>query len=339
MENSLQKFEQRTKSLFDQKGGNLGMVVLAIGVVALIVFLQPILAIIQTALTSLLGIIALVLVISAILYVVFDKRARNIVGTLYMMGIQKLMGLVVKMNPIVIMEDGIKKLWKRIEFIEQKMGQLNSVRLDIKSKIKSKKKDLQDYLDRRDIAKKKGDTEAFHVADRQCVRLRDITQEYIDFDVSCENWYSVLSRLAQLAKYTAEDATNEVEIQKERYKMVKTSHSAFRSVMSIIKGDPDDLAMFNQAFQFVNSDIMDKIGEMDRVINTTGGLLSKLDIDKEILAVKGEDISKKYKELGIDALFSKLEILPSQQMNNMLQVEKLSEPVPVREKTKAKYFN
>ncbi len=339
MENSLQKFEQRTKSLFDQKGGNLGMVVLAIGVVALIVFLQPILAIIQTALTSLLGIIALVLVISAILYVVFDKRARNIVGTLYMMGIQKLMGLVVKMNPIVIMEDGIKKLWKRIEFIEQKMGQLNSVRLDIKSKIKSKKKDLQDYLDRRDIAKKKGDTEAFHVADRQCVRLRDITQEYIDFDVSCENWYNVLSRLAQLAKYTAEDATNEVEIQKERYKMVKTSHSAFRSVMSIIKGDPDDLAMFNQAFQFVNSDIMDKIGEMDRVINTTGGLLSKLDIDKEILAVKGEDISKKYKELGIDALFSKLEILPSQQMNNMLQVEKLSEPVPVREKTKAKYFN
>lgn len=339
MENSLQKFEQKTRSLFDQKGGTLGMVVLAIGLVAVIVFAAPILVFIKGLLESILGIIVLVLAISGILYVIFDKNVRNIVGTLYMMGIQKLMGLVVKMNPIVIMEDGIKKLWKRIDFIEQKMSQLNSVRLDINAKIKDKKRDLQDYLDRRDIAQKKGDTEAFHVADRQCVRLRDITQEYIDFQVSCENWYGVLSKLAQLAKYTAEDATNEVEIQKERYKMVKTSHGAFRSVMSIIKGDPDDLAMFNQAFQFVNGDIMDKIGEMDRVINTTGGLLSKLDIDKEILAVKGEDISKKYKELGIDALFSKLELLPSQQMNNMLKVEKLTEPANVREKTKAKYFN
>jgi uncharacterized protein YjeT (DUF2065 family) len=339
MENSLQKFEQKTKSLFDQKGGNLGMIVIAIGVVALIVFIQPILAIIQAALTNILGIIALVLVISGILYVAFDKKARQIIGTLYMMGIQKLMGMVVKMNPIVIMEDGIKKLWKRIEFIEQKMGLLNSVRLDIKDKIKMKKKDLQNELDRREIARKQGKSEAFNVADRQVVRLTALTQEYIDFDASCENWYKTLSRLAELAKYTAEDATNEVEVQKERYKMVKTSHSAFKSVMSIISGNPDDRALFNQAFGFVNQDIMEKIGEMDRVINTTGGLLDKMSIDNEILSVKGEDISKKYKELGIDALFTKLEVLPSQQMNNMLQVENMSRPQPVTERTKAKYFN
>lgn len=69
MENSLAKFDQKTKSLFEQKGGTLGMVVLAIGVVALIVFFQPILAIVQLALQNILGIIALVLVISAILYV------------------------------------------------------------------------------------------------------------------------------------------------------------------------------------------------------------------------------------------------------------------------------
>lgn len=339
MENSLAKFESKTKSLFDQKGGNLGMVLLAIGAVALIVFFQPILAIIQLALTNILGIIALVLVISALLYVVFDKNARNIVGTLYMMGVQKLMSMVVKMNPIVIMEDGIKKLWKRIEFIEEKMGLLNSVRLEIKAKIKSKKKDLQDELDRREVARKQGKAEAFHVADRQVIRLTNLTQEYIDFDVSCENWYKTLSKLAELAKYTAEDATNEVEVQKERYKMVKTSHSAFKSVMSIIKGNPDDRAMFNQAFGFVNNDIMEKIGEMDRVINTTGGLLDKMSIDNEILTIKGEDISKKYKELGIDALFTKLEVLPSQQMSEMLQVENISRPETVQQKSASKYFN
>lgn len=339
MENTLAKFDQKTKSLFDQKGGTIGMVVLALGIIAVIIFIGPILALLQAALQHLLGIIVLVLVISGILYLIFDKNARRIVGTLYMMAIQKVMGLVVKMNPIVIMEDGIRKLWKRIEFIEEKMGLLNSVRLDIKDKIKIKKREVQDELDRREVARKQGKAEAFNVADRQVVRLTSLTQEYIDFDTSCENWYKTLSRLAELAKYTAEDATNEVEVQKERYKMVKTSHSAFKSVMSIISGNPDDRAMFNQAFGFVNQDIMEKIGEMDRVINTTGGLLDKMSVDNEILSIKGEDISKKYKELGIDALFTKLEVLPSQQMSNMLQVENMSKPTPVTEKTKAKYFN
>ena len=123
-----------------------------------------------------------------------------------------------------------------------------------------------------------------------------------------------------MAKLTAQDAENEVAAQKERYEMVKASHSAFKSAMSILKGNPDDLAIYNQAFSFVNDDIMDKVGEMDRVINTTGGLIDKMDIEKEIYAIKGNDISKKYNELGIDALFTKFQALPSKQISDAMIV-------------------
>jgi hypothetical protein len=110
-----------------------------------------------------------------------------------------------------------------------------------------------------------------------------------------------------MAKFTVTDAENEVEAQKEKYEMVKQSHSAFKSAMSVINGDPDELALYNQAFQFVEKDIMEKLGEMDRVINSAGGIVDKIDIDNEVFKVKGDDLLKKYEELGIDALFEKME--------------------------------
>jgi len=337
MENSLANYGDKAKGVFDQKGGTLGMVLLAIGVVALLVFFQPILAIVQAALTNILGIIALVLVIAAILYVVFDKNARLLLGTMYMMAIRYLMGMVIKMNPIAILEDTIKQMYKRIANVEEKMGKLNGVRLKFKDKIKEKKKQLQTCLDRKAAAEAHGKPELAQIEARQAVRLVDITKEYMDLQESSENWYKTLSKIAELAKLTAQDAENEVSIQKEKYQMVKDSHSAFRSAMSILKGDPDELAMYNQAFEIVSQDIMNKVGEMDRVINTTGGMIDKMEIDKEMYSIKGNDISKKYDELGIDALFAKMTELPSTQINK-LKIEGFTPKESVPKRSASKYF-
>lgn len=337
MENSLKNYGDKAKGVFDQKGGTLGMVVLAIGVVALLVFFQPILAIVQLALTNILGIIALCLVIGAILYVAFDKNARLLIGTLYMMAIRALMGAVIKMNPIAILEDTIKQMYKRIGNVEEKMGKLNGVRLKFKDKIKEKKRELQKCLDRKAAAEARGKPELAQIEARQSVRLVEITKEYMELQASSENWYNTLSKIAELAKLTAQDAENEVSIQKEKYQMVKDSHSAFKSAMSILKGDPDELAMYNQAFEVVSQDIMNKVGEMDRVINTTGGMIDKMEIDKEMYSIKGNDISDKYAELGIDALFAKMTELPSTQINK-LKTDGFTPKVNVPKKSASKYF-
>lgn len=342
MDNTLSKIQP--KGIFDQKGGTFGMVVLAIIAVAVLFYIGPIVAYLRELATNLVGLALMAIAFAAIVYVVFDPKARKIIGTLYMMGIKALMGMVIKMNPIAILEDSIIRMYKSIENVEKNMAKLNGVRLKFKDKIKDKKKQLQECLDRKKVAETAGKRELAILEDRQAVRLRDLTQEYIDLQQSAENWYSTLSKLAEMAKITAQDAENEVAAQKERYEMVKTSHNAFKSAMSILKGNPDDLAIYNQAFQYVNDDIMEKVGEMDRVINTTGGMLDKMDLEKEIFAIKGNDISKKYEELGIDALFNKFDVLPSRQINDiMAPSEKLNVNVggpttSVQQKSKSKYF-
>jgi hypothetical protein len=340
MENSLSKLGELKKGLFDQKGGVLGMVLLAVGAVFFITQLPAIVAFVD----SLFHLAIVGAATAGVLYVLFDPKVRNLVGTLYMMGIRSLLGMVIKLNPIAILEDTINKMYKSIAKVEDNMGKLNGIKKKLEEKIVIKKKELEVCLQRKRIAEEKGKQEVVMLEDRQSVRLLDLVNDYIELHKSTENWYKTLSKIADMANLTVKDAENEVQALKERYEMVKISHSAFKSAMSIIKGDPDQLAMYNQAFDYVNDDIMFKLGEMDRVINTTGGMLDKMDIEKELYSIKGGDISKKYEELGIDALFTKFESLPSQKMAALMAHKEdtasavLTNQVKVAEK-QTKYFN
>jgi hypothetical protein len=336
MENTLNTgVEKLKKGLFDQKGGTLGMVLLAIGVIFFIVKIPVIIAFVDSLFHLAITLIALAFII----WVLTDKKIRNVVGLVYIIGIQKLIMFFIKIDPVSILEDTIKKMYRKIANVEDKMGKLNGIRLDLKTKIKKKKTELKDCLDRLTIAQRDGKQDEMVLEDRQSVRLKNLTQEYIDLSSSTEIWYNALDKIAKEAKVTVQDAENEVSAQKERYELVKTEHNAFKSAMSILEGDPDQLANYNMAYQAINDDIMVKIGEMDRVINSTGGVIDKIDMNKEVYAIKSNELSKKYQELGIDALFTKFEELPSKKASKVLL------PTPVEDATiisstpsKTKYF-
>ena len=184
-------------------------------------------------------------------------------------------------------------------------------------------------------AKKRGvDTEA-ELEKRQSIRINDLITEYIKLHDSSEKWYSSMSKIADMAKFTVQDAENEVENQKQKYALVKDAHNAFKSAMSVINGNPDDLALFNQAWSYTQEDMMNKLGEMDRVINTAGGLMDKIDVDKDVYQIKGDDLLKKYDELGIDGLFQKLD--PADK--KAFPVAELMSDDNVPTTVKNKYFN
>jgi hypothetical protein len=317
------------KDVFKQKGGTLGLVILA-GLFCLVAFNLPaILAWVNTLLKLIVSLVGL----AAFLYVAFDPKVRLAVSTFYMIAIRKLLGWIVKMDPISILEDTIKKMFKSISRLEDSMGKLNGVRLKLKDKIEEKKEDLRDCLERKKVAIRQGKNDLQIVEDRQSVRLQKLVEDYMELHDSSEKWYNVMSKIADMAKLTVQDAENEVEAQKERYSMVKLSHSAFKSAMSVINGNPDELALYNQAWAYTQEDIMAKLGEMDRVINTAGGLMDKIDVEKEVYKIKGDDLLKKYDELGLDALFDKFE--PSKiafPIEGMMTGEK------TLKETKAKYF-
>jgi len=317
------------KDVFKQKGGTLGLVILA-GLFVLLAFNLP--AILEWV-NNLVKLVFTLFGLAVFLYVIFDPKVRLIVSTFYMLGIRKIMGAIVKMDPISILKETIKKMYRTIGKLENSMGKLNGVRLKLKDKIKEKKADLKDCLDRKNVAIKMGKSDLQMLEDRQSVRLQKLVEDYIELSASSEKWYNTMSKIAEMAKLTVQDAENEVDAQEERYSLVKLSHSAFKSAMSVINGDPDELALYNQAWQFTQEDIMAKLGEMDRVINTAGGLMDKIDVEKEVYKIKGDDLLTKYNELGLDALFNKFE--PSKKAFPVSSHFKGEETMS---KSKSKYF-
>jgi hypothetical protein len=333
MENSLNNMPKLSlnKDVFKQKGGTFGLVIIA-GVVVLIAFNLPA---ILAWVTSLFRLVVTLIALAGVTYVVFDPKARLIVSTAYMFAIKKIMAVFVKMDPISILEVSIAKMHRSIIKLEEAMAKLNSVRLKLADKIEEKKGLLQDCFDRIKAATKRGNDIERLKEERQSNRLKELIDEYIKIHDSSEKWYTSMSKIAEMAKFTVEDAENEVENQKEKYTMVKTAHSAFKSAMSVINGDPDDLALFNQAWSYTQEDMMNKLGEMDRVINTAGGLMDKIDVDKDVYQIKGDDLLKKYDELGIEGLFQKLDPIDKKQfpVANIIS----GDNVPTT--TKNKYFN
>lgn len=303
----LSKMGSQLGDPFKQKGGTFGLAILAIAILLVLFNISALVALAQNVLwLAVYGVAT-----ASILYVAFDKNVRLGVGAWYMIQVRRFLGVIVKMDPISILKDGIRTMYKKIGEMEESMGKLNGVRLALRDKIKQKKTEFENCMSKVKAAENKGKTDLALIEKRQATRLYDLTVSYQEMSDSAEKWYSTMSKIAEMAKLYAQDSENEVNAQEERYKMIKMSHSAFKSAMSVIKGDPDELALYNQAFQFVNDDIMGRVGEMDRVVNTAGGLLDRIDIEKEMFGIKGDDLMNKYNEIGIEAMFSGLKTPPA----------------------------
>jgi len=310
MENSMVNITKMGNKLgdpFKQRGGTFGLAVIAVAAVLILFNIQALVALAE----NVLWLITYGFTIAGILYVAFDKRFRLALSAWYVIQVQKLLGVFIKMDPVSILKDGIRTMYRKIGEMEASMGKLNGVRLALKDKIKQKKRDFEECMRRVKVAEDNGKKDLALIEKRQATRLYDLTISYQEMSDSAEKWYSTMSKIAEMAKLYAQDSENEVNAQEERYKMIKLSHSAFKSAMSVIKGNPDELAMYNQAFQYVNDDIMSRVGEMDRVVNTAGGLLDQIDVEKEVFGIKGDDIIKKYNEIGIEGMFSGLKNPPS----------------------------
>lgn len=331
----MSKLNGLQKDVFKQTGGTFGLAIIAIGVILLIFNLPAILA----WATNLLKLILVVGVIALILFVATDSKIRLIVSTYYMLMIQKVIGQIVKIDPVSICRDKIRDMKRKISKIEEKMSKLNGVKIDLKAKIEEKKTDLNECLTRKQIAQRKGLTDAAIIEDRQSVRLADLCKDYIELEKSTSMWYDILSKISQKASFTVKDAENELDAKEEKYNIVKLSHSTFKSAMSIINGDPDELAIYNQAFKCINEDIMNKIGEMDRVL-VQGGMLDKIDVDNEVMSMKGIDLMKKYEELGIDAIFETMDTKPSDKAMDIFSKTSTGNVNTTPTSTaKSKYFN
>ena len=291
-------------SPWEKPGGTLGMIVAGLGVGGGCILLYKLLPFLISLTTNILTLTLLVGALAAIGFLVTNKRFRQTCSMVYFMVMRKITGFFIEIDPIAIVEKKVTEMKKKIMEIEKQMGSLNGLNKQNERRIDEKKKEFQKQMDLLEEYNKRGKRAEAGVTERQVVRLQGTIERHIKRLEDSRKWYEILKSLKHAAELTVLDTENEVNDRKEEFEAIKAQHKAFSSIMSIMKGDPDQMEDFTRAMDFMAYDITQKLGEMSNVIDETGGLLSQFAIEEGVASKKADELLKRYETNGIDGLFS-----------------------------------
>jgi phage shock protein A len=295
------------KNIWDQPGGKLGVVVLIGLVIGFLIFLYKILPFLIELAENTLYFGFLLGIIGLITFLCLDKKFRRVMSVGYFILMRKITSWFITIDPIAIIERRLSMMEKSIQKMNESMGRLLGQIRKLDGSIVSKKEEMEKLLQRAQVYRAKGNKDAAVIDERQIARLEKYITKLLGLQKDSKRWYDSLDKLSQMAKLTVLDTRNEVNMQKEEYEMAKQQHKIFKSVMSVMEGDPDELALFNEALEAMRTDIEMKLGEMERVISSTGGLIDQFEADNDVASFKGNELINKYNELGIEGIFKTFE--------------------------------
>ena len=293
---------KNTVSKWEKPGGTTGMIVLGVVVGAIAINITPIMNFIAAACASTLSAIGMAAALFLVLYCLFDPRIRNIGSTIYFMIMRKIEGLLVDYDPISIVKRKIMQMNNKIQEITDNMGKLRGLIDKSEKRIQDKKKQCDHDFQLLNKYKESGKAQDAAVYERQVARLTEVIKNSETRLIQSKQWYEIMGKLKHQAELTVLDATNEVNERVEEWEMIKAQHKAFTSIVGIINGKDDQFSLFTRAMDHMADDISQKLGEMSFIIEETGGLMSKIDMDNLVMSDKANALLAQYNSGGLDAV-------------------------------------
>ena len=130
----------------------------------------------------------------------------------------------------------------------------------------------------------------------------------------------------------AEDIEDQIELKDQERKAMMASHSAMKSAMSIIKGDTDKRAMFDQALEAIADDVSGKVGEMERFMEMSEDFMSSVDLQNGIFEDKGMEMLEKWEKESTSLILGEAKEDLISQAENDSDVLDLNAPIQQPEK-------
>lgn len=306
-------------SNWKKPGGTLGKIVAGLGIGGGIYLLSKALPFLIGVTTNLLHLTVLLVSLFAIIALISSKKFRKVFSLAYFMVMRKITGIFIETDPIAIVEHHLKEMKDKCIEITENLSKLQGYNVRCKNRLDEKKHNLELEIKKSKLYREKGMQSEATVSDRQIDRLaRSIENQSTRLEQSLK-WHKILMELRRVAVLTVTDTENEVMDRKEEYEAIKAQHKAFKSIMSLVRGDHDDLDTFNRAMDFMAEDIANKLSEMSIVMEETGGVISMVEADDWLAAEKATAIIEKFEKNGIEGLFS----------NHSFQTVKVKAPDPI----------
>ncbi|GJM31291.1 MAG: hypothetical protein DHS20C18_02920 [Saprospiraceae bacterium] len=323
----------KPKSFWQRPEGVTGMIFLAAMLIGggflLYTALPALVALAQNTLYLALMLVAL----GGIVYMVLDPKMRSLVGYMYKSVMRWLTGLFVQIDPIGILKSYVEDLKDNLRKMNKQISQLRGQMHKLQEVIHNNKKEIKSNLTLASKAKETNKQAIMILKSRKAGRLKESNLRLEDLYRKMEVLYRVLTKMYENSQILMEDIKDQVEVKEQERKAIHASNNAMKSAMSVISGDPDKRAMFDQAMEAITDDVSQKVGEMERFMEMSANFMQSVDLQNGIFEEEGLKMLEKWEKEGVSLILGEEKQTLLSQANSEADILDLDAPIkePIRE--------
>ncbi|MFM8448831.1 MAG: hypothetical protein ACKOAY_01885 [Haliscomenobacter sp.] len=224
---------------------------------------------------------------AGLLYMVFDPKMRNLVWYGYKSVMRSLTGMFVTIDPIGILKSYVEDLQDNLNKMRKQIGNLRGQMRKIQTLIEENNQEIDTNMRLAQAARNADKDQQLLLASRKAARLQESNQKYTALYQKMEILYRILTKMHDNSEVLLADTADQIKVKEQERKAIRTSHSAMRSAMSVISGDPDKRAMFDMAMEAIADDVANKVGEMERFMEMSANFMDSVDIQNGMFEEKG----------------------------------------------------
>jgi len=292
----------KQKSFWQRPEGVTGAIFLVALLAGLGILIISVLPLLISAMQNVLVLTGMIIGFAALLYVVFDRRMRNLVGYFYKSLMRSITGLFVKVDPIAILKGYVGSLEENLRNMNRQIGRLRGQMHKLKEIILNNQKEIRSNLELASEAKANNRQNVMILKSRKAGRLQESNMRLEDFYQKMEVLYRVLSKMYENSQILKEDIQDQVAVKEQERQAIHASNSAMRSAMSILQGDPDKRAMFDAAMEAIAEDVAGKVGEMENFMQLSSKFMESIDLQNGIFEEEGLRMLEEWEEKGSSLL-------------------------------------
>lgn len=280
-----------------------------------------------------LGLLISLLVLGLLIFMALDSKARALVSYMYKSTMRWITGLFIKIDPIAILHGYIQDLKDNLKSMRKQIGKLRGQMHKLKEVILNNNKEINSNLTLAKEAKANNEKNQMILKSRKAGRLKESNIKLEALLKKMEIMYRVLNKMYDNSYILVEDIEDQVKVKEQERKAIMASNSAMKSAMSIIKGDSDKRAMFDQALEAVADDVANKVGEMEQFMSISENFMQSIDLQNGIFEEEGLKMLEKWEEQGVSLLLGneKEFIISEVEREEDNQILKLEHPVEEKE--------
>jgi phage shock protein A len=253
-------------------------------------------------LSTLLGTIVGVLVVAALLFLLIDKRSRNLIWYSYKNIMRTITGLFVQMDPVAILKSYLEDMKKNLREMSKQIGLLRGQMRKLRNTIDQNNKEIDTNMREAQRAKQQNLESQMILKARKASRLKESNAKLEALYDKMEILYKVLRKMHQSSEIVYEDTKDQVSLKEQERKAIRASHSAMKSAMNIINGNSDRRYMFDQAMEALADDVATKVGEMERFMDVSTNFMHSIDLQNGVFEEQGLKMLEEWEQKSIKIL-------------------------------------